>query len=249
MQDRIIIGNKLIRLEEVDSTNEFLKKCLLTSKNESEGLVVTALNQLSGKGQRGNLWQTESAKNLTFSILLKPNISVDSQFKLTQIVSIAIINFLKSENINAKIKWPNDIYIDDKKIGGILIENTIKKSKINTSIVGIGLNINQIDFDEKLINPTSLKLQTKKDFELDLTLNRLLNFVDKTYLLSKTQMKLNITDEYLSNLYRYNELCNYKILNKECLAKIVGVSAYGKLLLDIKGEVQDFDLKEVKFLF
>ena len=130
MLNRISIGNKIISLNEVDSTNEFLKSYLLNHANEPEGLVISAKSQYAGKGQRGNQWTSNSNENLTFSVLLQPGIDVSDQFVLTKIISLSIVDFFYYKGINAKIKWPNDIYVDDKKIGGILIENTVKQSLI-----------------------------------------------------------------------------------------------------------------------
>lgn len=249
MLERILIGNKLIRLEEVNSTNEFLKKYYMANPNEPEGLVVSAKNQYDGRGQKSNIWESESAKNLTFSILLKPNILIANQFDITKIISIGLINFLKSNNILAKIKWPNDIYVGDTKIAGVLIENTISHSKIKSSIVGVGLNVNQIHFNQKLGNASSLSLLTGQKFNLEKILNEILCYIDQCYLLYKTGAYKALSDDYLFNLFRFNEDGYYEIENNKVFAKIIGVSTTGKLQLKIDDKVKEFDMKEIKFLF
>ena len=137
-----------------------MRDLILKNKNEIEGLVVFSENQTDGKGQRGNSWITERGKNLTFSLFLKPSILISTQFVLSKIVSLSIVDFLMEMGVkDVKIKWPNDIYCGDKKIAGILIENTISEGKINNCIVGIGLNVNQVNFDSSIQNATSLKLE------------------------------------------------------------------------------------------
>ena len=131
MYQRLFIGNKLINLKEVDSTNSYLKQFLSDNNKEIEGLVVVTENQISGRGQKGNSWESEKQKNLTFSIYLKPNIVVHHQFLISKAISLGIIHFLGYLGLNnLKIKWPNDIYCENKKIAGILIENNIRENKI-----------------------------------------------------------------------------------------------------------------------
>ena len=144
MYNRLFIGNNIISLEEVDSTNRYLKDYLLKDNNTIEGLVVVATNQHSGRGQKGNTWQSEQGKNLTFSIFIKPNIQVQAQFLISKAISLGIVDFLNDVGLSElKIKWPNDIFCKDKKIARILIENTLKGNNVSNSIIGIGLNVNQ----------------------------------------------------------------------------------------------------------
>ena len=125
-------------LDSVDSTNSYCMK--LAQSGEPEGLVVASFFQKQGRGQRGNRWESESGKNLTFSLLLRPSfMKVEEQFDISKIVALAISDWLKSNNVDACIKWPNDIYVGDKKIAGILIENSFCSSTLDVSIIGIGL--------------------------------------------------------------------------------------------------------------
>lgn len=248
MNQRLIIGNKLIRLPSIDSTNIYLKDLIHLNKKEPEGVVIVADNQLNGIGQRGSKWESEKGENLTFSVLLNTNLSVDNQFDISKFISIAIIEFLHHLKITAKIKWPNDIYVDNDKIGGILIENTIRDSKVVNSIVGIGLNINQTEFNKNLLNPSSLKLKTNTTFLLEETLEQVLNFIDSHYLKFKAS-NLDVSELYLKYLYRYNQLVNFEINGEITSATIIGVNNIGKLELKLNNKVECFDLKELKFLF
>ena len=165
----------IIWLESVDSTNEECRRRISEIDNLS---VVAALSQTSGRGQRGNVWLSEAGKNLTFSIVLKfpatdikselePMLAYD-QFVLSEITSLSIVDLLAEHRIEAKIKWPNDIYVGDKKICGMLIENSLRGEWIQHSIIGIGLNVNQRNFDVSLPNPTSMVLCNGITEEYDL---------------------------------------------------------------------------------
>lgn len=155
----------IIWLESVDSTNEECRRRIYDIDNLS---VVAALSQTSGKGQRGNTWISAPGENLTFSVMLKfpvngrsgelEPIQAYDQFVLSEIAALTVVDLLAEHDIQAKIKWPNDIYVGEKKICGILIENSIQGEWIQHSIIGIGLNVNQRNFDVTLPNPTSMAL-------------------------------------------------------------------------------------------
>ena len=156
----------IIWLESVDSTNEEAKRHISDIDNLS---VLSALEQTAGRGQRGNKWTSNTGENLMFSIVLKdPKISARDQFVLNEIASLAVVDFLSMHGISARIKWPNDIYVGSKKICGILIENSLHGSAISSSIIGIGLNINQRNFNVNLPNPTSMVLCRAEDGPFDI---------------------------------------------------------------------------------
>jgi BirA family biotin operon repressor/biotin-[acetyl-CoA-carboxylase] ligase len=250
MYQKLFIGNKVITLDEVDSTNIFLQQLISGNKKEVEGLVVIAKNQSYGKGRGSNLWQSEKDKNLTFSILLHPNVLVQNQFQISKVISLGIVDLLSNLGLdNVKIKWPNDIYIEDKKISGILIENAIRSNKIYHSIVGIGLNVKQTSFEPMINNPTSIYNETgSKLLSLNELLDMLLFFIEKRYLLLKTN-KLKIIDEdYIQHLYRLNEIKKFLIDDKEVVGTIIGISPIGKLQLKDKNKINEYDLNQVKFL-
>lgn len=148
----------IIWLERVDSTNDEARRHILEIDNLS---VVSALEQTKGRGQRGNRWSSQPGENLTFSLVVKDfRIKANEQSAISQATALSLVDLLSRHEIKARIKWPNDIYAGDEKICGILIENSLKGSEIDWSIIGIGLNVNQTAFPEDLPNPTSMKLCT-----------------------------------------------------------------------------------------
>ncbi len=154
----LFIGQHIIELDSVDSTNSYLKNLLSNSKPLPDGTVIMADHQYAGRGQSNNEWQTEYGKNLTFSIYLKPNfLTLNHQFNLNKAISLGINDCLRTIiGEGCKIKWPNDIYYENQKLGGVLIENITSGSNIKASIIGISLNVNQITFSENLNNATSI---------------------------------------------------------------------------------------------
>lgn len=148
----------IIWLERVDSTNDEARRQISEIDNLS---VVSALEQTKGRGQRGNRWSSQPGENLTFSLVVKDfRIKANEQSAISQATALSLVDLLSRHEIKARIKWPNDIYAGDEKICGILIENSLKGSEIDWSIIGIGLNVNQTAFPEDLPNPTSMKLCT-----------------------------------------------------------------------------------------
>ena len=249
----MFFGNdKIIRLQSVDSTNDFMAKQLRSSTFFKEGTIVIALEQTSGKGLDKNIWESEPGKNLTFSILLKPVfLRADQQFILNKSISLGVYDFIKAiiTNQKVRIKWPNDIYVEDKKIAGILISNTIEGNELKYTIVGIGVNINQLNFPEFLRNPVSLAKVLRKEFDLDQVLNELLFWIENRYeQLVNNEWSL-INDHYLEALYRLNEQHSYFYNNEIVNACITGISDYGHLqLLTNKNEILECDFKEIEFI-
>ncbi|PJA07278.1 MAG: biotin--[acetyl-CoA-carboxylase] ligase [Flavobacteriales bacterium CG_4_10_14_0_2_um_filter_32_8] len=251
MYQRLVIGNKIIKLEEVDSTNNYMQQLILNQQNEIEGLVVTTKNQTSGKGLGGNVWHSEKDKNLTFSILLKPNCSIQNQFLISKAISLGVLDFLNDLGLkNVKIKWPNDMYIADKKIAGILIENSVRNGSIYSSVVGIGLNVNQTDFKSNINFATSIYNEMGKEyFQLDELLKQLLFFIERRYILLKTEKVNVINQDYLKHLYWINELRNFKTKNGAFKGSIVGINSIGKLQIKKSNSINEFDLKEIEFCY
>lgn len=169
----------IIWLESVDSTNNEAKRRIASLADMS---VIAAYEQTAGRGQRENIWLSEPGKNLTASIVLKHDgtilsrVSADNQFIISEMISKAVVGLLADYGVIARIKWPNDIYVGDKKICGILIEHTLRGSSIINSIIGVGLNVNQTEFDESLPNPTSLAAERNlENFDLNELLVRLID--------------------------------------------------------------------------
>ena len=249
MQNLDFIGQVHIKKDSLDSTNTFLKKILCSKKIEN-GTVVSTKYQEVGRGQRGNVWESKINKNILMSFVFFPtNMLADNQFIISKAVSLAILDLLSKYKKSVKIKWPNDIYIENSKVAGILIENSLKGSKISNSIIGIGLNINQKIFSNAISNPTSLIIETKKTYKVDKVLNKLVKHLNIrfNYLLLNDFNKIN--EDYLQNLYRINEFHKFETLNTVFEAKIKTIDKIGQLVLELKsGDIQTFGFKEIKFL-
>ena len=249
--NRLIIGKSIIHFDELDSTNAMSKK-MLNDKLVGNGSVIVADYQTNGRGQFGNKWQSIRNENLTFSIVLNPSfLKVQQQFLLSQTISIAIANYLSlyflKENIN--IKWPNDILVNNKKICGILIENTISGNTLTDSVVGIGININQVDFNHLNEKVASMKSLLHKSFQLKNELELLLNYLDKYYqklMQGKYQL---IEDLYLKYLFNLNIAAKYKKEDRFFSGVIMGVNTSGQLKMLIDGEVKLFNNKEIETIY
>jgi BirA family biotin operon repressor/biotin-[acetyl-CoA-carboxylase] ligase len=240
----LFTGQQLVFVPECHSTNslasELANKSILT-----EGTVVITSNQTAGRGQRGNTWETAAGMNLTFTIVLKPTfLSVKNQFNLTIVTSLAVADFLKEQSVEeVKIKWPNDIFAGKKKIGGILIENSIQQETIHQSIVGIGLNINQNNFSSP--GATSLAIIANKTFDLNKMLNSLLEKFEKRYLQLRSGRLAELKSEYLENLFGFGEAQTFISNGKEFEGTIEGVDENGELRVSDNGVTSSFKLKEI----
>lgn len=248
----LFIGQHAVHLTTVDSTNSYASE-MLRQNTPIEGTIIYTFDQTKGRGQRGNTWQGEPSKNVALSLILHPNfLDAKDQFLLTKITSLAVADLMaellqKQENCNVKIKWPNDIYVNDSKIGGILIENILTKNTIQNSIIGIGLNVNQTEFPKE-INATSLKKISSKEFDLHETINRLCEFIEARYLQLKTNKLDNLNHSYLQRLYQLNEWKKYSVSGETFEGKIVSVSSSGKLQIELhSAEIKEYDLKEIVF--
>jgi len=267
--DTLFIGQKIIKLDSVGSTNDYANELLSHGLNLAyrqagrgevfDGTVVYALSQRAGRGQRGNRWESEPCKNLTFSIVLYPVfLGAEEQFMLSKVISLGICDYVNSVINNpafnkvecgVKIKWPNDINIGDEKVAGILIENSIRNNEIVHSVIGVGLNVNQTRFGNNIPNPTSLKLITGENFDLEICLGDLCSCVEARYLQLKSGKKKEISNDYLKVLYRYQQMGIYEISGNPFAAKITGISEQGKLILEKEdGGIIECNFKEVSFV-
>ena len=250
MLETLYIGKSIIELDVVDSTNNYASK-LVAEMEVLEGTVVIAHFQGEGKGQRGNVWTSEPGKNLTFSLVLKPKkVSPSEAFVISKIVSLAICKYLEMVvEEDVFIKWPNDIYVGEKKICGILIENQFKGKNFECAIIGIGLNVNQTNF-QNLPRVTSLILELKKELELRSVLEVLLKSIEIFYLRFQREGISEINEEYLTNLLFIDEMRRYKTSQGKIIGKIVNVLSNGKVEIETKeGQLFNFDIKELAFEF
>ncbi len=245
-----MFADNIIILESATSTNAVAQQ-MLQSNKMPEGSVIITHHQTNGKGLGTNAWESEPRKNLTFSIVLYPTVSIEAQFYLNKSIALGIYDYVKAEAGmgTVKIKWPNDIYVNRKKICGILIENAINSTHIEHCIVGIGININQQIFLSNAPNPVSLSNITGKTYNLDCELHKVLNFIEKRYINFGRKKYDEINNEYVSCLFRLNEMHDYIIHEKTVKASITGVTKYGALLLtDTAGKTWECGVKEIRFL-
>lgn len=241
-------STNIIKLDSIGSTNSYLASRAIDLPHAT---VVSTYNQTAGRGQRGNTWESEPNKNLSFSVLLRPkNIIARQQFYLSEAVSIAIVNTLNRHIPNQKIsiKWPNDIYVNDMKICGILIENTLSGYNITQSIVGIGLNINQLKFLSDAPNPISLIHFTNVEIPLDNILNEVTDEIISIFdHYDTTQQFDNLHNIYLSMLWRKDGVYPYSTPDgSKFMASITNVAPDGIITLcDTNNISRSFAFKEV----
>lgn len=276
----------IIWSEELDSTNEEARRRISDLDNLS---VLSVERQTAGRGQRGNSWRSAPGENLTFSIILKfrkgdasseessgdsatlPQLKATDQFLLSEISSLALVRLLENHGIRASVKWPNDIYIGSCKVCGMLIENSILGSSVSSSIIGIGLNVNQRNFDVSLPNPTSMLLEAmKKEFDLKALLEEFMDIfvtVIDRFMDDRQNSFEELRDEYLSHLWRLNETArfiDYTVLpsghsdkpvvtgitdatGREFTGIIRGLSPVGNLLVEDLDAIalREFSFKEI----
>ena len=242
------LRNNIVYLKSVDSTNDYANR-LIKKKGADEGTVILAEFQNQGKGQRGNFWESEAGKNLTFSFILRPrSLPAQKQFYLSMAVSLGIIRFFESEKIEAFIKWPNDIYVGRKKIAGILIENSLNRDTIDYSVIGIGLNVNQEKFLSDAPNPTSILLEKNIVSEPDNVLDKLLTVLElQLRQLYENKLEL-LRDNYLRYLMLRGKLSTFIAGGCSFEGEIINVNEAGELVLQLKdGAKKSFGFKEIVF--
>jgi BirA family biotin operon repressor/biotin-[acetyl-CoA-carboxylase] ligase len=245
----MIIGSNLYFFNNLPSTNT---KALsfLREKNLPEGSVIHTNFQSAGKGYAGNSWEAEDGKNLLFSIILYPSfLRAADQFYLSMTISLGIVDFISKYVSGCRVKWPNDIYIKDDKIAGILIESAILADAIEYSVAGIGLNINQEKFHSPAPNPVSLRQLTGDSYDLAECLDQLTRDLDKRY---KELISGNLPDlkkEYISKLYRLNEKALFSDKRESFTGKIIDIGDYGSIRIETEGNrIREFTFKEVEFI-
>ncbi|MDC9723168.1 MAG: biotin--[acetyl-CoA-carboxylase] ligase [Urechidicola sp.] len=239
----------IVKVDATESTNTFLKEMCQQNTLKNFTVVITD-EQTKGRGQMHASWQSEKGKNLTFSVLVQLNdLIIDQQFYISKIISLAIYEVL-SDLLTTKIniKWPNDILSAHQKICGVLIENSVKKTQVNHSIVGIGLNVNQQKF-ENLPQATSMKLQANTTFDLEVVLIDLIKTMKKYVAILNAKNYQLIDTLYLNHLYKFETPSMFKNDSGKFMGKIVGISLQGKLQVELEDEtIKEFGLKEIEFL-
>ena len=237
---------KIVHIDETDSTNRWLKELPST-----QDMVVWTNYQTAGRGCGTNTWESERGKNLLFSILCHPDwIKANRQFLISMSVSVSIARVVEQHTKNTSkhsvsIKWPNDIYVDDNKICGILIENKLQGSHIKESIIGIGLNVNQEVFRSNAPNPVSLIQLLQKKLDCEQLLQEILTQFSE---LMNPENEVSVKEEYRRRLYRGKGYHTYRDAKGEFSARIVSVEDDGHLLLRLPDEQERrYAFKEVQF--
>jgi BirA family biotin operon repressor/biotin-[acetyl-CoA-carboxylase] ligase len=229
---------KIVHIDETDSTNRWLRE-----QGGEENMVVWADYQTAGRGCGTNHWESERGKNLTFSMLLHPHdVPAKKQFRISRAISLAICKALGQHIGDLSIKWPNDIYWRDGKIGGILIEVTLQGNKVKDCIIGIGLNINQRVFRSDAPNPVSMWQICEQETDCEQLLQEILQAFQE-------YMGKSNKDEYQSMLYRRKGFHPYADKDGAFMAEIIDVEDDGHLLLrDDNGQLRRYAFKEVTFV-
>jgi BirA family biotin operon repressor/biotin-[acetyl-CoA-carboxylase] ligase len=246
-EDTEFVGKRMIFLPKCHSTNDIAAELLNKGLIDSGTIVITDY-QTAGRGQRGNKWEATPGLNLTFSVVLEPFfLKIERNFYLNIVASLAITDALKKYDRNFLIKWPNDIYYGQNKVGGILIENSMQTDKILSSIIGIGMNVNQIHF-EVPENAISLSRIFGQKFNLNDVLNRIIHFMDKRWKsLYRKELPL-LKQDYLQQLYGIYKSGHFQTNDGIIRGTIQGIDPIGRLEIDVEGKTQKFNFQEIKFL-
>jgi len=242
-----LFTNNYIKLDSIDSTNSYILSLQKTGVFK-EGLVVTANYQSGGDGQRGKSWESNANANLLLSVVIEPRISISKQFEISKLVSLSICDLLTDLGLKPEIKWPNDILLSKQKVAGILMQNKLLGDLITHSIIGIGLNINQMHFKDYLPNATSLQLLLNKKFDVDKIKIKLLYFLsDRIEKYRRGQIQ---HEEYLKRLYLKDQIAAFEIKGRKIMGIIKEVSQSGKLLIQIEEDkITEFENQTIKYLF
>ncbi|MEL6656382.1 MAG: biotin--[acetyl-CoA-carboxylase] ligase [Bacteroidota bacterium] len=247
----LFVGNVVQHFEVLPSTNAYATE-LLAKTAPNEGTVISAAYQEAGRGQIGSSWTASAGENLLLSVILYPRwLVAQQQFLLSRAVALAVADTITHYvDGQAQVKWPNDVYFGDKKLAGILIQNSLSGKYLQWSVVGIGLNVNEAAFPVDLPKAGSLFLSAGQQFDLAEVQQTLFKRLEQRYLQVKNKPSITRA-EYLQHLYRYQEWHHFQMVEngQTFLGQIIGVQENGKLAIQKQGAgVQYFDLKEVAFM-
>lgn len=248
--DTLFVGKNLIFLPVTDSTNSYAIE-LLKNVNLPEGTVVQTAHQTHGKGQRGATWKAEPASNLTLSIVLKPGfLRINESFYLYIIAALACYDttaqLLADSQFEIAIKWPNDIYVKGFKTCGILIENKLNANFLSATVIGIGLNVNQFNFEG--LNATSLNALTGKTYNLERAAELLFSNIEKFYLLLRNGQQVLLRQLYTTRMLGLGEVLVFNYRSEIKKMRIKGITNHGLLQLDDAGTDVQADLGELRWL-
>lgn len=251
---------RIIHLVETTSTNQFLKEnashlssCQekpFTASSEESITVVVADYQSAGKGQGTNTWESEKGKNLLFSILVHPTtLPIERQYILSEAAALSYKEVLDAYTEDISVKWPNDIYWQDRKVSGTLIETSLSKGVFKDFIIGTGINVNQKEFRSDAPNPVSLYQITGREIPLEEVQDRMVEKFEEYYQMVIDGAYDTISKRYHEALYRKEGLFPYRDRNGEFTASIDHVKDNGHLVLkDTDGNAREYAFKEVQFV-
>lgn len=246
----LFIGKVLLHFPRLASTNEYALQLLSNSK-PSEGTAISTDNQYQGRGQIGSSWESQAYKNISVSLIFYPEfLPVSQQFCLNLATSLGVLECISGFcQGKISIKWPNDIYIGKRKTAGILIQNQLAHSMLRSSVVGIGINVNQTEFRSDAPNPTSLKLETGFDLPLEEIQSRLFWHIEKRYLQLRSGKADQLKNDYLTHLFQIGVEAVYQRADSTCFrGRITDITGTGKLVIQHEQKSECFDLKEIKFI-
>lgn len=240
------VGFNIVHLDSVSSTNTIARE-LLQKEEAGEGLVIVAEHQTEGRGQQNSVWESHTGKNLLCSFVLTPTfMQVQQQVYLNMAMCLAVSDTLNSFTRGVKVKWPNDVYIHDKKVAGLLIENALSGEQIRYSIVGIGININQQGFDEG--KATSLSMNTGLEHAKEEVLQELINNMGRRYAQLQLKQFEKIRTDYHNQLMGWKQLRTFKANEEVFDAVINGVDEDGRLVLQRMNRVEKYMVKQISML-
>lgn len=245
----MIIGSNLLFFQNLPSTNAHTFDLLKKSKLP-EGTILYTNYQSAGKGYSGNKWESEDGKNLLISIILYPSfIKPEDQFLISMVISLGVCDFLMRFIPECSIKWPNDIWVNNDKIAGLLLESSLTGNQIEFTVAGIGLNINQQRFLSNVPNPVSLNQLTGVNYDLPSSLEKLASDLDKRYKQLIGGNYGQIKKEYVSKLYRLNRWHEFRDKNGLYRGRVLTIGDYGRLIIERQnGEISEYSFKETEFI-
>jgi BirA family biotin operon repressor/biotin-[acetyl-CoA-carboxylase] ligase len=242
------VGKVYTLVDETGSTNILAAELL--SKGEADaGTVVIAKHQTHGRGQMGSGWESDPSMNITMSVVLKPDfLAVDRQFEINKAICLGIKDFLEPVvQQEVQVKWPNDILVNGKKIAGILTVNIVQGSGIISTIVGIGLNVNQLKFNDAP-NAVSIHSLIGRKTDVNTAISDLCKALDARYERLAAKAFEELSDDYLQSLYRFGQESTFQAGDEEFKGSIRGISPIGKLIVEKNSELLEFGMKEIEFL-
>lgn len=249
-RNTLFVGKVFFYFPELPSTNDYALNLLSKSK-PSEGTLISTDHQTRGRGQIGSRWESEPGQNIMQSVIFYPTfLPVSRQFQLNQAIALAVRDCIaKYVEKPVIVKWPNDVYVEESKIAGILIQNSVAGTLLQSSVAGIGINVNQAGFAAHLPNPTSIYLQNGGiRVSLEEVTNTLCQTLESRYLALRQGQMDALHEEYLAWLYRYQQTAIYRRTNGEVLeGKITGIAEDGRLLIAHEDGTEAFDLKSIAY--